>query len=203
MTKIRKKRRWLRVIIMLAVLVAAAWGTVLFLIVRAEKLPRPLVKADAIIVLGARVQPSGELSTQLEYRTLKALELYEAGLGDYIIPTGAQGRDEPQTEASAMADYLIGRGVPEERILLEDQSYNTIENLRGAQALMAERDLTTAIIVTSDYHVQRSLWNARDIGLDAQGAGAQASNFPALLWASRLRETVAWAKYLIVDRIFS
>ena len=203
MTKIKKKRRWLKVIITLAALAALAWGGVLFLIVRAEKLPRPLARADAIIVLGARVQPTGELSTQLEYRTLKALELFEAGLADYIIPTGAQGHDEPQSEASAMADFLTGRGVPKERILLEDQSYNTIENLLNAQSLMAERDLTTAIIVTSDYHVQRSLWNARDIGLDAQGAGAQASNFPALLWASRLRETVAWAKYFVIDRIFS
>ena len=199
--KHKRGRGWLVVLIALVALAVAFEGAMLFLVVRAEKQPRPLAKADAIIVLGARVQPDGALSTQLEYRVLKALELYQAGLSDYIITTGARGADEPAAEASAMANYLIGRGVPEDRILIEDRSYSTIESLKNAQALLAGRGLATAIVVTSDYHVQRALWYARDIGLSAQGAGTQASNYPALLWQSRLRETLAWMKYFTVDKI--
>jgi len=177
-----------------------AEAVLLYLVVRAEKLPRPLAKADAAVVLGARVEPTGAPSTQLKYRLLRALDVYEQGLVDYVVVCGAQGSDEPASEAEVMANFLIARGVPQEKILRDDQSFDTKQNLVHAKALMAELGLETAILVTSDYHVQRALWTGRDIGLPCQGAGAQASDYPALLWKSRLRETIGWLKYFALDR---
>lgn len=189
-------------LIVLIVIGVVAECAMLALVIRSENMysQLPAKKADAVIVLGARVDPDGSLSTQLRYRVERAREVYEAGLADYIIVCGAQGSDEPTTEAAAMAGYLEAGRVPPEAILREDGSYSTVENLENAMHIMEELGLETAIICTSEYHVQRALWTARQMGLDAQGVGSQASDYPALLWQSRLRETASWVKYHLIDR---
>jgi vancomycin permeability regulator SanA len=90
------------------VLVVAAVGAALELglmcaVFVSEKTPRTLSRRDAIIVLGARVMPDGELSTTLLHRVQTALKAYQDGYGKLIIVCGAKGRDEPETEAGAMA----------------------------------------------------------------------------------------------------
>ena len=62
-------------------------------------------------------------------------------------------------------------GVPRSAIVVEDKSTDTVENLNNAKAEMAARGLSTAIVVTSDYHLTRALWLARDQGLDARWRG--------------------------------
>ena len=56
-----------------------------------------------------------------------------------MITSGGQGSDEPMSEARAMADYLIGAGVPEGAILLEDKSTTTLENLTFSRRIMLAR----------------------------------------------------------------
>ena len=123
---------------------------------------RPVARADALIVLGARVMPDGELSTTLLRRVETAYDAYASGLAGALIVCGAQGLDEPVTEASAMYAYLKGRGVPEAAVFEEDQSFNTEENLSNARKIMEDHGMKTAIIVTSDYHLERALWLAQD-----------------------------------------
>ena len=115
-----------------------------------------LQKSDVIIVLGARVRPDGTLSNSLEYRMQTALAAYEAGYADRFIVCGAQGGDEPCTEASAMKAYLTARGVPEASVFTDDQSFNTRQNIDHAKAIMDEQGFSTAIVVTNAYHVARA-----------------------------------------------
>lgn len=162
-----------------------------------EKTPRPVSKRDAIILLGARIMPDGELSTTVLHRVETALDAYQKGCGKLIIACGARGRDEPETEAGAMARWLIARGVPASAIAVDDQSTDTVQNLANARAEMDARGYKTAIIVTSDYHLTRALWLASDQGLDAIGAAAPGNDTWGRRIEARFRESLSWVNYAL------
>lgn len=194
--KARGKRRiWLNIIAVLILIGVLVEGGLMLSVYIAGARNWPDRHTDAIIVLGARVMPDGELSTTLLHRVQKALELYEQGLGDTLIVCGAQGSDEPTTEAQAMADYLISHGVPEEHVLLEDQSKDTVQNIRNAMALMQEFGLKSATVVTSEYHLTRALWIARNQGLEAAGAPAKGPDTLPKQIQANFRETLSWINY--------
>jgi SanA protein len=186
-----------RTVALIAAIGAAIEVALVGLVFYTEGVERPLEKRDAVIVLGARVMPDGEMSTTLLHRVQTALEVYRGGHAKLIIACGAQGRDEPESEAGAMARWLVERGVPAADVVVEDRSTDTIENLKNARALMEARGLKTAIIVTSDYHVTRALWLARDQGLDAIGASAPGNITWGQRMSSRFRESLSWINYFL------
>ena len=187
---------WKGVIIVAAVGAALELGLMCAVFI-SEKTPRALSKRDAIIVLGARVMPDGELSTTLLHRVQTALKAYRDGYAELVIVCGSRGKDEPETEAGAMARWLIANGVPKSAIVVEDKSTDTVENLQNAKAEMQARGLETAIVVTSDYHLTRALWLARDQGLDAIGAAAPGNITWGQRIASRYREGLSWVNYAL------
>ncbi len=153
--------------------------------------------SDCIVVLGAKVHPDGSLSRTLQWRCDRAYEVWRTGLAGEIIVCGGRGADEPHSEADAMAARLRELGVPDGRVAREDSSEDTVENLRRAGQIMAARGWRTAAIVTSDYHLQRALWIARDLGMDACGVAARSNPKPRKRIKSRLRETVSWMLYFV------
>lgn len=170
------------------------------IVVNASRLNDPK-QANTIIVLGARVEKDGTPTPILERRLDLAMLLYDQGYAPFIIVAGAQGVDEPITEALSMKNYLVAKGVPEADILLEDRSFNTIQSLTNAKTIMEEKGMETALVVSSDYHLWRILSMCKDIQLPASGAGAQ----NALTWPvavqNTLRETISWMKYLVTRRL--
>ena len=148
---------------------------------------------DAIIVLGAQVTPDGSPSVQLGWRLDAACEAWKQKKVPIVV-CGAQGKDEPMTEAEAMGRYLVSKGVPEEDILKDPESFNTNQNLKNAAELLRELpDVHRVLIVTSDYHVPRSLALARDLGFDACGMGSPCK--PEYWLKNHAREALAWCKY--------
>ena len=193
----RNKRRLLRVFIALACLGAVMFVALAGAVCYCSGLERPVSPSDCIIVLGARVRPDGTLSDSLRYRCEAALAAWREGLAPAFIVCGAQGRDEPRPEADAMRDWLMAQGVPEEAIVVEGDSFNTEQNLENARALMEERGWKSAVVVTSDYHLQRSLWLARDAGIEAGGIAAE-SPHPFGIWLkNRAREACSWIVYAL------
>jgi uncharacterized SAM-binding protein YcdF (DUF218 family) len=81
-----------------------------------------------------------------------------------IISSGGQGRNEPISEAQCIRDELIKRGVDPGRILMEDKSTNTQENMEFSKALIDRPDAAVGV-VTNNYHIWRSLQHARRAGL--------------------------------------
>lgn len=156
-----------------------------------------LEPADCVIVLGARVYPDGRMSRVLRTRVDAALSAWRAGSADALIVCGARGRDEPRSEAAAMAEYLRAQGVPEARLLLDESSFDTRQNINNARALMEERGWTKALVVTSDYHVERALWMARDAGIEARGLAAATPHTFRAYWWGRIRETISWVLYAV------
>ncbi|MBR6165524.1 MAG: YdcF family protein [Clostridia bacterium] len=151
---------------------------------------------DAVIVLGAQVKPDGELSVQLTWRLDAALQAWQRKNVPVVV-CGAQGETEPETEASAMKKYLVAQGIPEERILTDPDSFNTRENLVNAKALLekAPEEIRKVLVVTSDYHMPRSLALARDLGLEAAGLGSPC--LPEFWLKNHGREALAWCKYFM------
>ena len=93
--------------------------------------------------------------------------LINGKVGPLLVMSGGQGADEPVSEARAMADYAIARGVPPERILLEDRSTTTRTNISYTRDLLAERGMTDpqVLLVTSSFHAVRTAILASDMGV--------------------------------------
>jgi uncharacterized SAM-binding protein YcdF (DUF218 family) len=72
--------------------------------------------------------------------------------------------NEPFSEAKGMADYLIKKGVDPDRILLEDQSTNTVENILYSKKLL-ENDDQNVGVVTNNFHMFRAIHIAKAQGL--------------------------------------
>lgn len=159
--------------------------------------PRVPAKSDCIIVLGARVWPDGRMSNSLLYRCEAALEAWQNGVAPEIIVCGGKGDNEPVAEASAMQAWLLEQGVPEISIHAEDTSTDTRENLKNARAIMEKHGFKSAAICTSDYHVTRALWLARDTGIPATGISARSPSTLRSFIFGRCRETVSWVLYFL------
>lgn len=84
---------------------------------------------DYIVVLGAQLKTTGP-SRVLQYRLDTAYEYLTAHPDTKVIVSGGQGSNEPASEAQGMCDYLVKRGIEPDRIILEDKSVNTEQNIR-------------------------------------------------------------------------
>ena len=186
--------RWLFRLVLLGLIIYA--GLIGYICILEGSVLKEVPSTDqynAIIVLGAQVKPDGSPSVQLEWRLDAASEAYRRKPVPVVV-CGAQGRDEPTTEAEAMKHYLISKGVPENDILTDADSFNTNQNLMNAARLLENRsEMQKVLIVTSDYHVPRALALARDIGFDANGLGSPCKRE---YWIkNHAREALAWCKY--------
>ena len=98
------------------------------------------------------------------------------------------------TEAEGMKKYLTGKGIPEKDVLEDPASFNTRQNLKNAAAMLADLpNIHRVLIVTSDYHVPRSLALAKDMGFNASGLGSPCK--PEYWIKNHAREALAWCKY--------
>lgn len=160
------------------------------------KLPRRQGRADCMIVLGAHIKPDRTMSNALQYRCETALKLWREEPGKTIFLCGGQCTMDPCPEAWIMKEFFLRNGVPAEYLILEDESTNTIQNLRNAKTIMEERGYTCAAMITSDYHLTRALWIARDVGIDVWGIAAPSPRTPRGFIKTRSKEAASWLLYL-------
>ena len=123
---------------------------------------------DAVIVLGAGIK--GEYVTELlAYRLLNAIEFSRINPNAVIIVSGGQGPDEDITEALAMERYLVMRGVPPEKIIREEASKSTYENLLYSKEILDNlfNGPYKVTIITNDFHIFRAVGIAGKLGLAA------------------------------------
>ena len=110
---------------------------------------------DYLIVLGAHVDGT-RLTLALLERTRRALEYLKANPGTKAVLSGGKGKGEKISEARAMYDYLTANGIEGSRLILEDRSVNTKENL--SFSLEKIGDLSASVgVVTNNFHVFRGV----------------------------------------------
>ena len=154
--------------------------------------------ADYLVVLGCGIRADGTPSPLLAGRVDRALAFGQMreGMGDVpatFVPSGGQGPDEVMSEAQSMANYLVAKGVAENRIVLEDRSTTTNQNMRYSREVIerhAQRDVSELSVVfsTTNYHVFRGYVCAHQAGMAVEGLGAKTR---AYFWPNAfLREFV-------------
>lgn len=160
--------------------------------------------SDYILVLGAGLREGFYPTTILSSRLYAAKECIEKyGNTSKVVVSGGKGKDEKISEAEAMKKYLIDIGVSEERILVENKSTNTNENLEFSREII-ENDSGKSIdevhvkIITTDFHAFRSRFLAKKNGY------SKVSNYSSpttwyLIPITYLRESFAVVKSLLFD----
>ena len=146
---------------------------------------------DYVIIHGSGLLDGNRVSKLLSDRIDKALDIYHKDpTPPILIPSGGKGADETVSEASAMADYIKGKDIPEDKIIIEDESKTTYENLLNSKKIIdAKEGNKYTALVTNNYHVYRALRHARKVGLKCTGIGSHVAFY---YWPSALiREYIA------------
>jgi vancomycin permeability regulator SanA len=147
--------------------------------------------AKHLIVLGAPLR-DGKLSRTL----MKRLDAAAVCMRDRAeitaaILCGGKTTQHTVSESHAMRDYLVQQGIDAERLITEPFSHNTQESFAQLRKLLP--DTQEIIVITSDFHVRRVRWIARDYGFVARGNGIPSAK--DILFNHLLRETCSIIKY--------
>lgn len=158
----------------------------------------PAEDLDCLIVLGAQVRDDGP-SITLSYR----LDTAAAYLKDHpetrCIVSGGQGYNEPAPEAAVMRDYLTAKGIDGSRIVVEDRSSNTNENIEFSKAFFDPENERVGI-VTNNFHIYRACAIAKKAGT-AHVAAVPAPSIPLYLPNNLVREFLGVLKDISVGNM--
>lgn len=173
----------------------------LFISVCSQMKAKPEEDVDCIVVLGAKVE--GRRITKSLLKRLEAAKNYlDSNKDVFVIVSGGRGECEDISEAEAMYEYLIHNGIDEKRIIKEDKSTTTKENLLYSYDIAKEKygeDVKIAI-VTSNFHIFRAQLLAKKIGIkNVQGLAAKADGFLVVNYL--FRECAALVKEKMLDNI--
>lgn len=186
-----------RVVGGLAVLLLLIFGITLGIIVPEGK-KTPKDHAEYIILLGAHVY--GErMSSNLSYRVKAGLAYLQKNPETKAILSGGCGKGESITEAQAMKRYLMEKGIAQDRLLLEESSTNTEENIENSGKQMKSIH-SSCVIVTNNFHVYRAKEIAKKLGFThVEGLGSVTHAYTAVNCYTR--EVIAVIKYKLSGQI--
>ncbi|MBQ8085260.1 MAG: YdcF family protein [Lachnospiraceae bacterium] len=145
----------------------------------------PAFDKDYILILGCQIKKDGTVTPLLKGRADRALEFARmqekaTGKAPVFVPSGGRGEDEIISEAEAISNYLVEKGIAPDRILVENQSASTYENIRNSYELIKEHfgegepDIAFA---TTNYHVFRAGILANEQGVHAEGIGGKTRSY--------------------------
>lgn len=166
-------------------LIITAVMTVLFIIYasvisifmyRASK-DKPRDGNTTLVILGCKVR-NGFPSEMLRLRLDAAYDFLIENPDTPVVVSGGQGSDEIISEAQCMKEYLVKRGISEDRIYMEDKSASTEENLKFSKELIEKEGLCRDItIVTDGYHQLRAEMLARRTGMEASNISSDTQDW--------------------------
>jgi SanA protein len=148
------------------------------------------------IVFGAGVWPDGRLSDVLADRVETAVELYRRGKVQKLLMTG-DNRFTHYNEPQRMYEYAVAHGVPGQDIVLDYAGRRTYDSCYRARAIFR---VSEAILVTQAYHMDRALFTANHVGLDAVGVNADRRQYVYIRWywlREALATPLAWWQVLV------
>ncbi|MEB2300084.1 YdcF family protein [Lysinibacillus xylanilyticus] len=128
--------------------------------------------ATYMIVLGAKVKTGGIPSLSLKNRLEEAVKYLKKYPHVKVIVSGGKGEDEDRTEASVMLKYLQDNGIDANRIVVEDQSTSTYENLLFSKDLLP-KGTKQITIVSNDFHLKRAKYLAESLGFEVDVVAAK------------------------------
>lgn len=151
-----------------------------------EKIDTPN-KVYTALVLGAYVKNDGNPSLVFKDRIDKAIELYREGKVKTILVSGDDGQ-LGYNEVNPTREYLLAAGVPGDKIFLDHAGFDTYSSMYRAKEIFL---VNSVIITTQSFHLPRSVFIARNLGIDAYGISADSGHY---LFRNNIREVFADVK---------
>lgn len=191
------KRNLLIILILATLAFAAINAYVVFSGKQYIKTADEIPDADAVLVLGAYVFPDGTISNMLNDRLIVGYELYKLGKAPKILVSGDHGR-QSYDEVNAMKAFMVNRGVQGQDVFMDHAGFSTYESIYRARDIFQVKKV---IIVTQEYHLQRAVFIARELGLEACGVAADRHDYGPVMYQYRLREMMARNKDFFLAKI--
>ena len=169
-------------------------------LIAASAFPGRAAPSRWLLVLGAGLR-GGTPSLTLQQRLNTALEHLQENPGVQAILSGGQGRGETMSEAEAMSRFLLGHGIATNRLIKEERSTSTFENLRFCKDILDAKGLDsgeTVDVISSDFHLFRVKFLAKRAGLSVHTISAPSPWY--LLPNTCMREFFAVIKSFLLDR---
>lgn len=196
--KYPKTVRWLSGILSVFLLIGTGYFIFLEILINRDARTDTSVTADYIVVLGAGVNGTYP-SLSLQFRLVAALDYLNAHPETIAVLSGGQGPGEDITEAQCMHNWLVEHGISSARLLLEESSTSTWENLVFSKNLIdAQKDINDPAIgvLSSEYHLHRAKLMAVQAGFqDPIGIAAKTS--PTLRISYSIREAFGLTYYYV------
>lgn len=148
---------------------------------------------DYVIVLGARVNGNSP-SLMLKDRLDKALEIYNQNKNIKVIVSGDSQNSSVYDEISVMSNYLINNGISKNDIIEDKYGISTYDSIYRIKDKVIDKKV---IIVTQKYHLYRSVYIAKGLGIDSVGISAKEYNYPMQIYRD-IREILARLKDFIL-----
>ena len=205
----KERNPWLAVLLVLVAAGVLAFGA-LEVYIGLHSRDSVAGQPQTMVIFGCQVKPDGP-SILLRDRLDTALSYWKDHPEIRIVVSGGKGDDEHQSEAQAMYDYLTAHGVSDAKILMEDQSRNTHQNIRNTLELLDGGPFWDSIVtpgqcryvlVSSDFHLARilMLWGRAAGRLDnVSTLPAPVSHAPSRVQMT-FREPLALVKSFLFDR---
>ena len=171
------------------------WFCIHTIIIIADGVNDDLINTDVAVVLGNKVELTGEPSERLKARLDKAADLYEKGYFKRIIVSGGVGI-EGFDEAKVMKDYLINQGIPESKILIDSNGYNTFMTAENTKLIKEELEIESVTVISQYHHITRTKMAFKKVGFE-KVYSAHAEIIELRDVYSLVREFAAFYKYLI------
>ncbi|MCR4274912.1 MAG: YdcF family protein [Candidatus Campbellbacteria bacterium] len=150
--------------------------------------------AEAALIPGAAVLGDGTLSPIFVDRVEMAIRLYEARKVSKILVSG-DNSTVSHNEVNPVRLYLIHRGVPDQDIFLDHAGFDTYSTMYRARDIFG---VSSVLITTQSFHLPRSVFIARRLGIQAYGVNADVGN---ILFRNTIREVFANEK-AVLDLMF-
>ncbi|MCR5610053.1 MAG: YdcF family protein [Lachnospiraceae bacterium] len=154
---------------------------------------------EYMIILGARVEGT-TISKALKERLDEAVIYINEHPDLKIIVSGGKGTGEDVTEAYAMKEYLVSNGIDEDRIIQEDKSTTTTENIEFCKKITGKD--AHILIVSNGFHIYRAKCLAKGSGYSNVSATGSKTP-PRILVNAYVREAVALVKEIIFTENFN
>lgn len=196
------KSKWVKALIALIFVGVLVFGALLGAVLHGSY-DHVVGEPKIMVILGCQVKPWGP-SILLQDRINKAADYLQDHPDVIVVASGGQGPDEHISEAQAIYEGLVEQGIDANRILQEDQSYNTIQNLRNSMELLEKSgyDMEDDMIVVSNgFHLTRvrMLWNRIHGDDDNLSTLAAPSSHVPSRYKMYIREPIALVKSFILD----
>lgn len=176
-------------------IVIMATGASLFIFIEAliikGMMAKPKDNCDYIIVLGCQIR-GDHITRSLKNRLDVAVSYAIDNPDTTIIVSGGRGKGENTTEAFAMYNYLVSKGIDGSRIIQEDKSTDTSENMKYSVQYIENKDSLVGI-ATNNFHIARSRLLARHAGLN-NTCGMPAESDHVLFINYMVREAIGIVK---------